>query len=140
MNITISTDKNKLDIPLIHKFLEKESYWAKGISLEIVERSISNSLCFGVFDKDEQIGFARVITDYTTFAYLADVFILPDYRGKGISKDLMNYITSYPELQGLRRWVLATVDAHGLYEQFGFTSLNHPERFMEIRNQNIYLN
>lgn len=139
MNITISTDKNKLDIPLIHEFLNKESYWAKGISMPIVERSISNSLCFGIFDNNAQIGFARLITDYTTFAYLADVFILPDYRGKGIAKELMNFITTYPELQELRRWVLATVDAHGLYEQFGFTALSHPERFMEISNQNIYL-
>jgi GNAT superfamily N-acetyltransferase len=139
-NITITTDKSTLNISLIHKFLSEESYWAKGISLELVARSIKNSLCFGVYDKDRQIGFARVITDYTTFAYLADVFIVSEYRRKGISKELINYIKSYPELQGLRRWVLATADAQGLYKKFGFSALSHPERFMEIRNQNIYLN
>lgn len=138
-NIEISTEKSLLDIPLIHRFLSEESYWAKGISRELVERAIENSFCFGVYSGDKQVGFARVMTDFVTFAYLADVFVLPEFRGKGISKELINFIKSYPELQGLRRWLLATVDAHGLYKQFGFTPLSHPERFMEIRIENPYL-
>ncbi|WP_423149221.1 GNAT family N-acetyltransferase [Rubrolithibacter danxiaensis] len=139
-NFIISADKTKLDLSVIHDYLSQDSYWAKGIPLHIVERAIDNSLCFGVYEADKQVGFARVITDCATFAYLADVFILPEYRGKGLSKQLVQYIKSYPDLQGLRRWMLATVDAHGLYEQYGFKVISTPERFMEIKNPNIYLN
>lgn len=127
----ISMDKAKLDIPLIHQFLSQESYWAKNIPLDIVKRSIENSLCFGVYHQDKQVGFARVITDLATFAYLSDVFVVHEHRGKGVSKQLMETISTYPALQGLRRWVLATQDAHTLYEQFGFTALDKPEMFMQ---------
>jgi len=137
--LLISTDKTKLDIPLIHNYLSKESYWAQNIPLQIVECSIENSLCFGVYLDDKQIGFARIISDYATFAYLADVFILPAYRKKGVSKKLMEFIKEHHSLQGLRRWMLATADAHGLYKQFGFTELAHPERMMEISKVGIYL-
>lgn len=135
---TISTDKAKLDVPLIHRFLSQDSYWAQNIPLEIVQRSIDNSLCFGVYQGDEQVGFARVTTDQATFAYLADVFILPEHRGKGLSKRLLETIVQQPTLQGLRRWVLATRDAHALYEQFGFTSLDQPEQFMQRKRGQPY--
>ncbi len=127
----ISTDKARLDVPLIHQFLSQESYWAKNIPLELVQRSIDHSLCFGVYDQDRQIGFARVITDHATIAYLSDVFVTADYRGQGVSKQLMEAVCAWPTLQGLRRWVLATRDAHSLYESFGFAPLNHPEWFMQ---------
>lgn len=130
-DFTISTDKSRLDLPLIHQFLSQESYWAQNIPLEIVQRSIENSLCFGVYHYEKQIGFARVITDQATFAYLSDVFVVPDYRGQGVSKQLVETISQWPSLQGLRRWVLATRDAHTLYEQFGFSALNHPDWFMQ---------
>jgi len=133
----ISTEKEKFDIDLIHSFLTR-SYWAEGISKEIIKRSIEGALCFGVFENDKQIGFARVITDKATFAYLADVFIIKDYRGLGLSKWLMEVIMSHPELQGLRRMMLATRDAHGLYEKFGFTPLNNVDRWMQIHNPEIY--
>ena len=126
----ISTDATKLHIEIIYKFL-KNSYWAKDIPYEIVKRSIDNSFCFGVYKGDSQIGFARVITDFTTFAYLADVFILEGYRGKGLSKWLLATILNYPELQGLRGWMLKTLDAHELYKKFGFNSPQYPERIME---------
>ncbi len=128
---TISTDKSQLDILLIQQFLSQESYWAQNVPVEIVQRSIENSLCFGVYLQDQQVGFARVITDQATFAYLSDVFILPEHRGKGLSKKLIETISNWPSLQGLRRWVLATRDAHTLYEQFGFTALDKPEIFMQ---------
>jgi GNAT superfamily N-acetyltransferase len=128
---TISTDKARLDVPAIHDFLAHSSYWARDVPLSTVQKSIENSLCFGIYDGDKQVGFARVITDYAVFAYLADVFILEDYRGRGLAKWLMACIVSYPELQNLRRWMLATKDAHGLYAQYGFNSLSRPERFME---------
>lgn len=137
--MTISTDKSLLDLQLIHNYLSKESYWAKNIPMEIVERSVKNSLCFGVFEDGLQIGFARVISDYATFAYLADVFILPEHRGKGYSKQLIDFIRNYPDLQGLRRWMLATLDAQGLYRKFGFTGLSKPERLMEITVADLYL-
>ena len=137
-NFLLSTDKAKLQLPVIHGFLANESYWAKGISLALVEKSIANSLCFGVYDGDKQIGFSRVTTDYATFAYLADVFILEEYRGRGLAKWLMSCIVSHPELQGLRRWLLATRDAHKLYTQYGFHVLEKPERFMELHNPNVY--
>ncbi len=128
---TISTDESKLDLTMIHQFLT-ESYWARNIPRQIVERSIENSLCFGAYDGDRQIGFARVITDYATFAYVGDVLVLPSHRGRGVSKQLMESIRSHPQLQGLRRWHLLTRDAHGLYEQFGFHRLESPEWHMEI--------
>lgn len=140
MIYTISTDKQKLDVRLIHEFLSEQSYWAKGIGRDIVEKSIENSFCFGVFADDYQIGFARVISDHTTFAYLADVFILPEYRNLGLSKKLVKEIMEHPELQNLRRWMLATADAHTLYAQFGFTALASPEKMMEIVKKNMYVN
>jgi GNAT superfamily N-acetyltransferase len=133
----ISTDKTRLDIDLIHQFLAT-SYWAAEIPREIVERSIRHSLCFGVYRLSSQIAFARVISDFTTFAYLADVFVLPEHRGRGVSKLLMQTILSHPDLQGLRRFVLATQDAHGLYAQFGFEPLANPSDFMTIHRPDIY--
>lgn len=135
---TIDTDKSRLDIPLIHQFLSQQSYWAQNIPLEIVERSIANSLCFGVYLGDAQVGFARVISDQATFAYLADVFILPEHRGRGLSKLLMKTISDWPTLQGLRRWLLATNDAHKLYEQFGFAALDQPELIMHRKRGKSY--
>ncbi|HEX6802114.1 MAG TPA: GNAT family N-acetyltransferase [Terriglobales bacterium] len=134
---TVTTDPNRLDEALIHGFLS-QSYWAEGIPREVVARSIRNSLCFGVLQGAQQVGFARVITDYATFAYMADVFILEQYRGRGLAKFLMECITKHPELQGLRRWALATRDAHSLYAQFGFTPLAKPQNFMELHNPDIY--
>ena len=129
----ISADKEKLDPSVIHAFLTT-SYWATGISLERVKKRIQNSLCFGVYVDQKQVGFARLITDYDSFAYLADVFILEDYRGHGLSKQLMDFIMNYPDVQGLRRWLLATKDAHSLYAQFGFKPLDIPERWMNLYN------
>ncbi|MDZ4289054.1 MAG: GNAT family N-acetyltransferase [Prosthecobacter sp.] len=134
---SISTEVARLDIPLIHDFL-RNSYWARDIPLSLVERSIRNSLCFGAFKGKRQAGFARVISDYATFAYIADVFVLPEHRGHGVSKLMMSAIRAHPDLQGLRRLVLATQDAHGLYAQFGFLPLSHPEYFMIIHYPNIY--
>ena len=134
---TISTDKEKLDIDVIHSFLSR-TYWAEGISKEIIRRSIEGSLCFGVFENDNQVGFARMITDNATFAYLADVFIIEEYRGRGLSKWLMEVIMSHPDLKGLRRMILATKDAHELYKKFGFTLLNNVDRWMHIHHPDIY--
>ena len=128
---TISTDRNKLDIGLIHNFLSTQSYWGQGRSIELVRKSIENSLPFGVYYQNKIVGFARVVTDYATFAWIADVFILPEYRGKGLSKWLMETIITHPQLQGLKRWLLATRDAHELYRQYGFGKLNHLEIWME---------
>ena len=128
---TISSDPGRLNIALIHEYLSSSSYWAAGRPLEVVRRGIENSLPFGVFKGTEQAGFARVVTDYATFAWVADVFVLPAFQGQGLGKWLMSVIVDHPRLQGLRRWVLATKDAHGLYAQFGFTELHAPERFME---------
>ncbi|MEZ4690021.1 MAG: GNAT family N-acetyltransferase [Ignavibacteria bacterium] len=121
-NYLISTDKSKLDIKVIHGYLTN-SYWAKNRPLKISKLTIKNSLCFGLYFKDKQIGYSRVITDYATFAYLADVFILEEFRGKGLSKWMMKIIFDYEDLQNVRRWLLATSDAHGLYEKFGFHAL-----------------
>lgn len=128
----ISTDQVKLQLNVIHDFLTN-SYWAKDISKEIVKKSIDNSFCFGLYKNDIQIGFARLITDYTTFSYLADVFILKEYRGKGLSKWLMKTMIEFPEIQSLRGWMLKTSDAHGLYKQFGFDKPAFPERIMEYK-------
>lgn len=136
-DFSISTDKNKMDIDFIHGFLTR-SYWAEGISKELVAKSVNGSLSFGVFNAGRQIGFARVITDGATFAYLADVFIIEEFRGKGLSKWLMEVIFSHPDLQGLRRILLATKDAHGLYAKFGFVPLSIPERWMNIHHPDVY--
>ena len=128
----ISTDPARLNINLIHEYLSVSSYWASGRPLEVVRRSIENSLPFGVFKGPAQIGFARVVTDYATFAWLADVFVLQEFQGEGIGKWLIGAIVAHPRLQGMRRWILATKDAHGLYARFGFTALHAPERFMEL--------
>jgi len=137
-NFTITTDKAKLDLAMIHDFLSNESYWSKGIPFEKVKNAIDHSLNFGLFHLDHQVGFARVISDFSTIAYLGDVFILSDYRGQGLSKWLIEQVMNYPDLQGLRRWILLTRDAHGLYKQFGWKSIAHPEKFMEIHDPNIY--
>jgi N-acetylglutamate synthase-like GNAT family acetyltransferase len=134
----ISTDTHRLNVDVIHNFLAEESYWSRGIPRVIVERAIENSLCFGVYHHTAQVGFARVITDISTFALLADVFILSAHRGKGLSKWLMRCVVGHQDLQGLRRLLLLTSDAHGLYRQFGFKELGNPSRFMEILRQDIY--
>jgi GNAT superfamily N-acetyltransferase len=159
----LTTDPSRLDLDLIHGFLTT-CYWAKGIPRETVARSIEHSLCFGIYDESSetapslakdarhgtpadpqgrgtstQVGFARVITDLATFAYLGDVFVLDSYRGRGLGKWLMECIMQHPALQGLRRWTLATRDAHGLYSQFGFTPLKTPERYMELHKPDVYL-
>ena len=136
----ISTDPSKLNVEVIYQYLSQESYWAKDIPFETVKKSIEHSLCFGLYHQQEQIGFARLITDKATFAYLADVFILKEYRGKGLSKFLMTAIQSHPELQNLRRWLLGTKDAHGLYEQFGWTRFTEElsDRFMTRHNPDVY--
>ena len=132
----VSTDKTKLNVELIHNFLSNDSYWAKGRSLETVKISIENSLCFGVFSADDKMaGFARVVTDYSVFGWIMDVFIHPDYRKLGLGKMLMDSIMTYEKLQGLQRWGLATNDAHGLYEKYGFTGIKTPEKFMEKVNK-----
>jgi GNAT superfamily N-acetyltransferase len=133
----ICADKQRLDINVIHDYLTR-SYWSPGIPRTVVERAIDGSLCFGVYCRSGQVGFARVVTDKATFAYLADVFILEQHQGKGLAKRLMGRILTDPDLQGLRRFLLATKDAHGLYQQFGFTALVAPARFMEILSSNPY--
>ncbi len=133
----ITTDPTAIDVSMVHGYLSR-SYWAEGIPREIVERSITNSLCFGVYHGSRQVGFARVITDRATFAYLGDVFIVEEYQKRGLGRWLMEVIMSHSELQGLRRWLLATRDAHGLYRQYGFVPLGAPERFMEIFEPGIY--
>ena len=132
---TITTDR--VDLGVVHGFLTT-CYWAKGIPLELVRRSIEHSLAFSVYDGDRQVGFARVITDYATFAYLGDVFVLESHRGRGLSKWLMEVVVAHPQLQGFRRWVLLTRDAHGLYRQFGFHELEEPQRYMELRPRRGY--
>lgn len=135
--IAVSTDKARLDIGAIHDFL-KSAYWCENIPYDVVRKSIEHSLCFGMFDGQRQIGFARVITDYATFAYLGDVYILDEYRGQGLAKMLMRCVMDHPGLQGLRRFSLATRDAHGLYEKFGFRPLAAPDYFMEVFDPDIY--
>jgi len=133
----ISTDRARIDMGMVHEFLTN-SYWAKEIPLEMVRRSIENSISFGVYHGQQQVGFARIISDQATFAYLADVFISPAYRGRGLSQWLMECIVSHPDLQGLRRWMLATQDAHGLYAKFGFTPIKSSESWMEIHRPDVY--
>lgn len=131
---SISTDNHRLDIPLIHDFISNHSYWGQGRKIEIVQLALNNSLNFGLYKNTEQIGFARVVTDYCTFAWLADVFIIDRFRGAGLSKWLMEVIINHPQLKNMRRWVLATKDAHRLYERFGFGRMAQPERWMERFN------
>lgn len=136
----ISTDPGLLNIEIVHTYLSQESYWAKNIPRNVVEKSVANSLCFGMYYLEKQIGFARLITDKATFAYLADVFIIDEHRKKGLSKWLMEIIQVHPEVQGLRRWMLGTRDAHSLYEQFGWTALDEEtrKRFMQRHNKKPY--
>jgi GNAT superfamily N-acetyltransferase len=133
----ISSDPTRLDTNAIHAFLS-ETYWSPGVPLSVVERAVRNSVCVGAYTGTSQIGFARMVTDKATFAYLADVYVLEEYRGNGISKMMMEALMQLPELQGLRRMMLATRDAHGLYERFGFKHLAAPTRFMELHNPNAY--
>ena len=132
----ISTDKNKINLDYVHRFLT-QSYWSPGISIQVVKKAMEGSLCFGVYDNDKQVGYARVITDTATFAYLADVFIDENYRGKGLGKWLVKMILKHPDLQGLRRIILTTKDAHKVYEQCGFISITNPERYMVYNPQSI---
>jgi GNAT superfamily N-acetyltransferase len=137
-NYLISTDKSKIDIDYVHGFLS-QSYWSSGVPMKIIKKAMKGSLCFGVYYNDTQIGYARMVTDRATFAYMADVFIDENYRGKGLGKWLVEMILAHPHLQGLRRILLATKDAHKLYEQCGFTSINNPERYM-VYNPAAYKN
>ncbi len=137
-NYTITDDRSKFQIEVIHDFLANHSYWAQCIPIEIVHSCINGSLCFGILDGSNQVGFARVVTDGSTYGYIADVFVLPGHRGKGLSKWLMAAIMYDPRLQGFRRWSLATRDAQGLYAQFGFAVASNPERKMEILQRDIY--
>jgi len=134
----VTTDQGRLDLNVIYDFLARQSEWARGIPRSTLEKSVRNSLCFGVFQGEKQVGFARVISDNATIAYLGDVFVLPEYRGSGLAKWLMECILSHPDLQNLRRWILVTEDAHGLYRKFGFTQLRHPDGFMELHNPDVY--
>lgn len=137
-DFVISTDPQRLDLDVIYNFLTN-CYWAKGIPREIVAHSIEHSLCFGIYDgSGAQIGFARVITDFATIAYLGDVFVLASYRGRGLGKWMMECIMQHPKLQELRRWILLTRDAHGLYKQFGFTPLKSADRYMELYRPDVY--
>ena len=136
-DLSISTDPARLDRALIREFLA-QSYWAPGIPRDVVDRSIEGSLCFGLYDAGRQVGFARVITDYATYAYVADVFVLESHRGRGLALWLMEAIRAHPRLQGLRRWNLVTRDAHALYRRAGFRDAEFPERYMEIVDREIY--
>lgn len=134
----VSTDTSLLNIDVIHSYLAR-SYWAQGIPRSVVETCVAHSLCFGAYHNNEQVGFARVVSDFSVFAYLADVFVLEEHRGKGVSKLIMEEVMKHPELRGLRRFMLVTRDAHGLYEKFGFTPVKNPDRIMEIVDPDIYL-
>ena len=136
----ITTDKTKMDIVAIHDFLSKYSGWSDNIPFEKVKISIENSLNFGLFYNDKQIGFARVISDFSTIAYLGDIYVLDNYRGQGLSKKLMESVMTHPNLQGLRRWILLTSTADWLYEKYGFAKLPKPEIYMELYNPNVYKN
>lgn len=136
--LEIDTDPERLQVDRIHHFLVNESYWAGERTLEQTKTAIENSICFGLYSGERQIGFARVISDRATFAYVGDVFVIEEFRGRGLSKWLMETIVAHPDLQGLRRWILATRDAHGLYEQFEFSPLRYPERWMERTAPNAY--
>jgi len=135
---TITTDPSKMDIIAIHDFLSKYSGWSDHIPVDKVKISIGHSLNFGLFHHDKQIGFARIISDFSTIAYLGDIYVLDNYRGQGLSKKLMDVVMSHPNLQGLRRWILLTSTADWLYEKYGFTKLPKPEIYMELFNPNVY--
>jgi GNAT superfamily N-acetyltransferase len=137
-SLRISCDPREMDVALIHAFLSEQSYWSQGVPLDTVRRAIDNSLCFGAFAGHAQVGFARVVTDRATFAYLADVFVLPTHRARGVGKALMTAVLAHPDLQGLRRFMLATRDAHALYAQFGFTPPVRPHTLMERFEPDIY--
>ena len=132
----LSDVKSELDLNLIHSFLDR-SYWSKGIPFELMKKSIDNSFCVGVYFQNQQVGFARVTTDFALSALLGDVFILEEHRGKGLSKHLMNFLMNHPQFKTIRSWRLCTDDAHGLYSQFGFRAIEHPEKFME-RKQKVW--
>lgn len=134
----ISTDKTKLDVDAIHDFLSTKAYWCLNIPKSKIVTAIENSLCFGVYHNEKQIGFARIISDFSTIAYLGDVYVLEEYRGQGLSKLLMDTIMNHPDLQDLRRWILLTGDAHGLYRQFGWTAISDSSKWMELHNKNVY--
>ena len=135
---SISTDKSKLDVDSVHDFLSTKAYWCLNIPKEKVQVAIENSLCFGVYEEEKQVGFARIITDFSTIAYLGDVYVLEEYRGKGLSKWLMETIMNHEDLQGLRRWILLTGDAHELYRQYGWTNIADPTKWMELHDKNVY--
>ncbi len=137
--LQISTDRAELDVPMIYRFLSEQSTWAVGISRAVVERAIDNSLCFGGYVDGRQVAFARVVTDFATFGNLVDMFVIPEYRGRGFSKAMMKTVLEHPSLKGLRRFTLATGDAHGLYEQFGFGPPQRPDTLMERYFPNIYV-
>ncbi|MDO6431508.1 GNAT family N-acetyltransferase [Flavitalea sp. BT771] len=134
----ITTDKTKLDVQFIHHFLSTEAYWSKDIPLDTVQHSIRNSLNFGVYHLDKQVGYARIVSDFATVAYLGDVFIIPAHRGKSLSKWLMEQVMGHPDLKGLRRWILLTRDAHALYSQYGWQSIASPDRWMEVHHPDVY--
>ncbi|KLD71990.1 GNAT family N-acetyltransferase [Xanthomonas pisi] len=136
--LRVSTDQSELDVALIHRYLAQHSDWARDIPLALVQRSLANSLCFGGFLEGEQVAFARVVSDYATFAYLGDVFVLPEHQGKGYSKMVMDAVMAHPDLQGLRRFSLATSDAHGLYARYGFTPPLSPQSLMERYRPGLY--
>lgn len=134
----ITTDKSKMDVIAIHNFLSKHSGWSKNIPIERVKTSVDNSLNFGLFHNDKQIGFARMISDFSTIAYLGDIYVLEEYRGRGLSKKLMEIVMTHPNLQGLRRWILLTSTADWLYKKYGFNALPNPEIYMELYNPTVY--
>jgi GNAT superfamily N-acetyltransferase len=134
---TVSADPARLDLEMITRFLAEESYWARGIPLDVMRRAAAGSFCVGVYHGDRQVAFARVVTDYATFGHIMDVFVLPEHRGKGLGKVLMESIVTHPRLQGFRRWQLGTDDAHGLYARYGFTALAHPQRHMEKTDTDV---
>jgi GNAT superfamily N-acetyltransferase len=136
-SFVVTADRGRIDVDAVHAYLTR-SFWARGISKELVAKSIAHSLCFGVFDKQAQVAFARVVTDCSTYAYLCDVYVLEEYRGQGLSKWMMGFVMAHPELQGLRRFQLVTRDAHNLYTRFGFKAPDHPERQMEIFRDGMY--
>lgn len=138
-SLQISTDRAELDVPLIYRFLSEQSTWAVGISRAVVDRAIENSLCFGGYVDGRQVAFARVVTDFATFGNLVDVFVIPEYRGRGFANELMEAIMRHPSLKGLRRFTLATGNAHELFEKFGFAPPQRPEALMERYFPNIYL-
>ncbi len=133
-NLHFSIDKNKLDVAFIHQYLSTKTYWAKGRSIETVKTSIENSMCIGAYEESKQVGFARVVTDYSVFAWIMDVFIIEEFRNQGLGKKLMEFIFSQPKLKNIQRWGLTTTDAHELYKKYGFRALTNPDFHMEIVN------